>query len=317
MTADAGFGLIVNPNAHANRNERRRDALRRAFEPLGEVFESTDLAELRPTVARWQREGRHTVAISGGDGTLHHVLAALRAGWTGPLPRLMLLRGGTMAIAYDEIGGPDALVAIDAVRRAVDRGAQLPTCTLATLSTPAGLSFNLGLGVFADLPYEVQKRRASGRSAVHRLIARAAASVAFGGRFAARALTGFRGEVWVDDEPTGFVGLRGLYACTLDRCALPALRGFYRAGRPKHHFRVLSVACGARRVLASAVPFAIGVRAGVDPGIDVRAARRIEIRPIARTRYMADGEIYALDAPLRVQAGPVLDVIDTGALVAL
>lgn len=302
-------GLVINPRAWTNQRwpERRR-ALRGAFARLGEVVETEDAEVLPELFGRWCAEGKELVAISGGDGTVHAVVNALLDAWTDrALPRLLLLHGGTVGIAT-RAAGDAPLRQIDAVARGCDR---LPTRRVEPLVVDGRVAFNFGLGFFADLPAEFVRRGARGPGAVRDLGFRALASALVGGPLARRALRGWAGEARCDGEPRGSGHLAGLYASALDGGALPHLRGFSRAPRPRGHVRVVTVDAERREVIASLVPFALGLGRGVATGVRVEAARELSLAPAEGGVYMVDGEIQPLDGPLRVTAGPPLDVVVT------
>jgi diacylglycerol kinase (ATP) len=87
-------------NAHSRDNRLRRGAAERFSHLLGdrgEVAVTQSLAELDAAVARFRDAGVELFGIHGGDGTIHHTLTALIRGYgPRPLPRLLVLRGGTM-----------------------------------------------------------------------------------------------------------------------------------------------------------------------------------------------------------------------------
>jgi diacylglycerol kinase family enzyme len=102
----APAAIIVNRNA----GELRRDA--RLVERLRElagrelpVHATDDLESLRSLCQRLAREGVATVGVVGGDGTASATLTALWQAWgTRPLPRIALLRGGSMNTVASSLG---------------------------------------------------------------------------------------------------------------------------------------------------------------------------------------------------------------------
>lgn len=302
-------GLVINPQAWANRHRpAHRRAIGGAFAPLGEVVETSDPAVLPALLARWCEEGRQLVAVSGGDGTVHAVVNALLAVWAGPLPRLMILHGGTMGVAARAVCAGAPLRQVTALGRACARGEPLPLRHVETLRVGDRVAFNFGVGLFAALPAELYRHGARGPAAVRGLGARALASALVGGTLATRALEGWRGQVRRDGEPLDPEHLVGLYATALDR-ALLHLRGFDTSRRPHGHVRVLSVDATRGELVRSLVPFALGWHHGVTPGVRVEAPRAMELEPVEPARYVMDGELHTWEGPLTIQAGPVLEVV--------
>jgi len=106
-------GLLINPHSRVNRREALTQKMR---DCLGSdsVVQTQGLDELPGALDRLLRERRHNVlAICGGDGTIHHTLNALVKYIQAPslgesvprrLPKILLLRGGTMNILAHALG---------------------------------------------------------------------------------------------------------------------------------------------------------------------------------------------------------------------
>lgn len=113
-------GVIVNPRARAVREAGPALVAAVAQACGGLAHETSDLGSLRAALGRLvAREGVNVLATLGGDGTLHaavnELLALTRAtgeacGAPPPLPRLLVLRGGTLNIVGRTLGtsGPAA-----------------------------------------------------------------------------------------------------------------------------------------------------------------------------------------------------------------
>jgi hypothetical protein len=303
-------GLVINPHAWSN---RRRPAQRRelgaAFAPLGEVVETGDAAQLPALLGRWSAEGVRLVAVSGGDGTVHAVINTLLAVWAGPLPRLLLLHGGTMGVAAHAVCTGAPIRQVTAVQRACARGDPLPVRPVETLRVGGQVAFNFGLGLFAALPAELERSGVRGPAAIRGLGAGVLASTLVGGSLATRALRGWHGNVRRDGETLGKGHLAGLYATTLDGAALLHLRGFEASARPAGHLRVLFVDATRQELVRSFVPFALGWPGGVTPGVRVAPVRVLELEPYEAARYALDGELHTWEGPLTIEAGPVLEVV--------
>lgn len=101
-------GLLLNPRAGRARHPRMRQALQSLLDGPGAWAETWDLGSVRRALALLLCERRANVlAIAGGDGTVHHVVnalvdltteTALLTGLEVPLPRVLILNGGTLNI---------------------------------------------------------------------------------------------------------------------------------------------------------------------------------------------------------------------------
>lgn len=101
-------GLLMNPKARRLRRSGERAALADLLGERDAWMETHDLASLRRALAFLLCvRAANVLAVAGGDGTVHHVVNALLAlgreaeaatGVRPPLPRLLILNGGTLNI---------------------------------------------------------------------------------------------------------------------------------------------------------------------------------------------------------------------------
>ena len=101
-------GLLLNPRAGRARNPRMRSELQQLLTAPHAWAETWDLASVRRALAELLCErGANVLAIAGGDGTVHHAVNALieltaetahLVGQAVPMPRILILNGGTLNI---------------------------------------------------------------------------------------------------------------------------------------------------------------------------------------------------------------------------
>jgi hypothetical protein len=107
-SATLRVGVLVNPRAGRARSEHLRRRLQQLAGSDAAYAETRDLDSLGRALAQLLcTHGANVLAIVGGDGTIHHTVNALLR-WTAacartqacdvPLPRLLLLNGGTLNI---------------------------------------------------------------------------------------------------------------------------------------------------------------------------------------------------------------------------
>lgn len=101
-----GIGIISNPHAKVNRNDPEHNTL--IWYVLGNRgrFEVTSTLEDLAAVCRnFQERGIDHVGIVGGDGTITRTLTALlRCYGEASLPRILVLRGGTVNVLATNLG---------------------------------------------------------------------------------------------------------------------------------------------------------------------------------------------------------------------
>ena len=110
-----GIGIVNNPRSSRNRRHPETGArLARLLDGQGLVADASTPDELHRALETFRAAGIDTLGVNGGDGTNHYVLTAAVAAWGAePLPRLLVLRGGTMntlASNHGLRGDPEALL---------------------------------------------------------------------------------------------------------------------------------------------------------------------------------------------------------------
>jgi diacylglycerol kinase family enzyme len=93
-----GIGVILNPRARGNRRAPRRLARFQAIlGDNGEAVLTEDLASLDAALARFHSRNIDVLAVCGGDGSFHTVVARALEVWNGgQFPLFLPLRGGTI-----------------------------------------------------------------------------------------------------------------------------------------------------------------------------------------------------------------------------
>ena len=102
----AGIGVVLNPKSSRNRrNPRAASRLARVLGDAGVVREAHSVEELRRIAEEFRALSIDVLAIAGGDGTNHVTLTGFLAVYGDrALPKVALLRGGTMNTVANSIG---------------------------------------------------------------------------------------------------------------------------------------------------------------------------------------------------------------------
>ncbi len=310
----SGIGIVNNPRTARNSRLPETGArLARLLGGEGEVRDAATPEALARALEAFRAAGVDTLGVNGGDGTLHVVLAAAAAAWApAPLPRLLVLRGGTMntlAGNHGLRGTPEELLAAELARRSAGQAPAVVERDLLRVEAagrPPLLGFLFGTGAavtFLDRFY------AGARPSPWRawlLLAHAAASALVGGPFG-RTLTRREplrvesdGEAWADQGYltllAGTVPSIGLGFRALSRCAEQP--GFFHA-------------VGVHGSLPQVVRLLPRVHRGAPwrrrAALDV-VARAVTVEGQA-VRFMVDGDLYPAARALRLTTGPGVKIL--------
>jgi len=311
----AGIGIVSNPRSRRNlRHPDTAEHLRRLLGDAGELREAEAPQALADALDAFRAAGCDLLAVNGGDGTAHQVATALAERWGGPLPRLLLLRGGSMntvADAHRVRGAPEAILARALAQRRAGR--ELPAVERDLLRVeaeglPPMLGFLFGTGLAVSFLEAWYAGRASRPTALL-LLLRAAGSAVVRGELAARLsrLEPMRAVVDGEDWPAdaflaviaGAVPEIGFGFAPLARC--DEQPGFFHA---------VGVT-GSAAQLALRLPALYLGRPWRRP-LAVDAVARQLLLEVPGLRFTVDGDLYTGTGPVSVRTGPVLEVVVGG-----
>ena len=276
--------IIVNPHARRGAAERAAAALRGRLPATVRLHVPRTGDALSESCREIRARRSSTIAIVGGDGTLHRVLTALHETYgDDPLPAIALLRGGTMNTVANALGVPRRGMAT-LLRRALATHAGEPSGFVVrpTMRCEGKLATLFGVGV---VPAFLEAYYATGNpSPIHaaKVLAAALAQKRSEGPLW-RSLTGGVEAGLTLDEGASYPRERvlAIAAGTIDQIGL-GFRPFHRAFETEDAMHLVRVKAGglasrpSSRASASAGP----CRRRAEPIIR-RAASRSTSRALA------------------------------------
>jgi diacylglycerol kinase family enzyme len=303
----ASLAIIANPNAHRNRLWPLAARELRKAAPGVPILETRNPDELARAAAQLARERPRVVAIAGGDGTVQHTLTALDRALGPALPPLALLGGG----AYDSLaslggrGSPE-----DKLRRlseALASGTGLRIIERDVLRAGGQCGFRLGVGLpvrFVEAVYATGRPGAAMGAA---LLARAALSSLWRGKFARKLYEPLDLAATVDGEEWPPLPLYGVLCTTVAEAGL-RLRPFRRAIERPGAFEILGLTAGPRAFALEIPRLLCGQPARRDRLLDSVAERAglFSPRPFS---WFLDGELRSCDGTLRIEVGPRIQLV--------
>ena len=259
-----------------------------------------------PAMARQCREGRYeALGICGGDGTVHHTLSAFQAAYgEEPLPPILLLNGGTINTVSRSIGlhGRPEWLARRFVR--AEKNGRLRLVARSTMRCGPRLCFIFGLGLVTNFQHAFYAGSRKGLPRAAGLALRSVGSSLVQGPFAARLFAPWRGTLTVDGRNLPHKAYTAVLAQTIENLAL-GFTPMYRALERPGSFHLIAACLPPAEVLLKLPRLFLGKPVGGAGTVD-EVCREIRLDPDGAGEYAMDGDLYPLEAPLVLTAGPDL-----------
>jgi diacylglycerol kinase family enzyme len=308
------IGIVNNPRSRRN---RRHPRIARHLAALlgddGEVLDASTPEELSRALARFREARVDLLGVNGGDGTAHMVLTGAVRAWEGePLPRVLLLPGGSMntvARGNGVRGGPERV--LREVLRRRTHGAPLRAVARDLLRVSAdggeptyGFLFGTGIVVSFLEAYAATGRPCPATAAL--LVARGLASALVNGRFAASLARRERLRVTTDGDEWPDAPYLAVAAGTTPDIGLGFL-AFARCDEQPGFFHAVGVT-GSLPRLALSMP---RLRRGAP------WRRRLAQDEVARSlvlegdrpRFTVDGDLHGAERTVAVETGPGVEIV--------
>ena len=156
------IGIIANPHSKLNKRDPGRQALLGyIIGEKGHIEVTNTLRDLERVALDFKRRGVKTLAINGGDGTISRTLTAFIGAYgDDPLPRIALLRGGTINVLANNIGvkgKPEGI--LYRLAETYGNSDPVPTVLLRTIQVEGNYGFLFGNGISALFLREYYKRK--------------------------------------------------------------------------------------------------------------------------------------------------------------
>ena len=308
-----GIGVISNPRSR--RNRRNPGLARQLAYVLGERGEHVapgDLDALYRVAERFKAAGVEILAINGGDGTNHTVLTAFHQVYGDhPLPKIALLRGGTMNTVANGLGitgSPPDLLGTLVLRHHSGQPMRSLERNLLVVDGQVGFLFGNGLiSNFLEAYYEGSEpspAKAAG------LLARCVASAVVRGSFIQRIMRPVRCRVRVDDGAWSPEAWMTVCAGTVDDIGL-RFRPFWAAPQHPGHLQAVGFTTTPMQ-LAVLLPRIWLARRLDHPAVHDAVGTRLVLEADEPLNFMVDGDFHRGGQRLEVAVGPRIQVLIPG-----
>lgn len=309
MTEPGHTAVILNPKAAGDAYDAARIDRLRSIAGARAVLFSIDEAERVHAVAAGIRErGAATVAVIGGDGTVSSVLTALHRAYGGdPLPRIALLRGGTMNTVANAFGlsrgTPEVLL-----DKLLHGGAR-PVWPRATLEVEGRLGFLFTAGVlvgFLDTLYASQLGK--GPLGAFSLLSIASMQAITGGPVFRKIETPLNATLAIDGTEHPERRYVGFAAGTVEQVGL-GFKPFRLARECQDQFQIFAFHGSSQALLRELPKIYRGQPVTRGFGFDPLARNLAISTSSGEVPYALDGDVYEATSPLYVRVGPKVEIV--------
>jgi len=276
----------------------------------GRLEQPEDLAGMERVAQHFYDREIDVLCINGGDGTGHVVLSAMAAVYGDrPLPKLAMLRGGTMNTVANSVGikgRPSQLLA--RVVRMYHEGVPFALAERNLLCVDGrhyGFLFGNGLAAnFLELYYKGSEPTPWKAAWV---LFRVSLSALVQGRLIKRVIRPVRARVSVDDKRWPAESFITVSAGTVDELGL-GFRTFY--GAPSHpgHLHALGFACTAPQIV-KVLPRVRRALPTNHPDIHDSLCRTLRIESDGPQTFHVDGDFHTGGQVVMVEVGPRVQLI--------
>lgn len=306
------LGVVLNRNAAGGRARRVGARIGALVDDLGAVRETRTPEDLARAVEEFAAAGCEIVASCGGDGTNLSTITQVIHRWPAvrpdePLPRIALLRGGTVNTIASNLGvagRPDEILA--RLVAALRGGPPLREIgqDLLEVNGMYGFLFAAGMGArFLEVYYGglVQGPLWAGA-----LAARTALSALVQGRFARWLFAPVECELSADGERLDLDAVRLLLAAVVPDVGI-GMRVTWRGGAEPGRFHLVASGLSTPAMALQLDRVLAGRPLRGQPHID-RLAARLDVRFARPQTFTLDGELFR-EREVHIAVGPRVRVL--------
>lgn len=310
-----GIGIITNP--HSRRNRRHPERMRRLGYMLGQhdTYELTNRVEDVEGVARQFMDNEIDIlALNGGDGTNHVTLTTfIKVYGDKPLPKIALLRGGTMNTVSNGVGiagKPPRLLANLVEKYYTNQPFETTRRDILKVTDGTGTryGFIFGNGLASNFLEEYYATGNPSPTTAAVLLSKAVMSLPFGGDLANRIVRPFNARIELDDDVWPERDYASVLASTQDQIGL-GFRPFIRCQERDDSFHILGVTAGPLGVAMALPRVRLGLPLSQDSFCSSVSGRAV-FRSSEPIGYTIDGDMHvAQDGLVTLETGPKIELI--------
>lgn len=304
-----GIGIVINPYSRSHRKDpRKAERLGFIVGDKGSCHTTKDLSDVEKLAAEFKHRKIEIVGISGGDGTIHKTLTTfINVYGNAPLPKIALLRGGTMNNLSNCLairGAPEKILSDLILKYHEDIPFEETEMDILKINNDYG--FLLGMGLvsrFVD-KYNLHKNGDPSPWRAFGMLTSAMISAAFNGKRALDLCERFDATITVDGITAPFKNYMMIFAGTMDNLGFH-FRPLYRCRETPGMFQLVAISTTPRHLLFSFPQAFFGKPSCSEDYFDVMGSKAVlEFEnPLV---YTIDGDVPGPATRIEVSTGPRL-----------
>ncbi|MBX7147787.1 hypothetical protein K1X76_01770 [bacterium] len=306
----SGIGVILNP--HSKRYKKDPDKAKNMSFIVGDrasCHATETIDDLKRTAREFKERDVDVLAISGGDGTIHCTLTTfIHEYGDKPLPRVALLRGGTLntiAATMGVKGTPESILSSVLVKYHENVPFKTRELQLMKINDKFGCIF--GMGVIYNFMADYYSKGSLSPVGAAKTLVRAIGSALINGAFARKMFDRFDAEVTVNGKKWPFANYSALYSGSINQLGLD-FRVFYLVDEVPDIFHAIGFSLPPRSVLNYVPKMKMGKPAGC-PNLIEEPAKEMLIKLAKPLPYTIDGDMLAPEDTFHLTVGPKVTIL--------
>lgn len=305
-----GIGVILNPYSRKYaRNPQKAKRMGFIVGDKASCKETEDLEDLRRVAEEFKTRDIDILAISGGDGTNHCTLTTfINVYGDKPLPKIALLRGGTLNTVANTMGvkgSSEGILSNLLVKYHEDIPFETRQAMLTKINDEYGFIFGMGV-LFNFMDHYYRSENLSPTHATGTLIHSVFSAIG-NGLFARKMFDRFDGEVTVNGKRWPFANYSALYTGSINQIGLNFMV-YYLTDKNPDMFHAAGFSLPPRNVLTYVPRMYLGKPSGC-PNMIEEAATEMIIKLKKPLPYTIDGDMKPASDTFHITSGPKLTVL--------
>ncbi|MBT3182821.1 MAG: hypothetical protein HN337_10005 [Deltaproteobacteria bacterium] len=250
----SGIGVILNPYSRSNKkNPERIKRFGFIVGDKGSCHATETIDQIHDLAHEFMERKVEILGISGGDGTNHKTLSAfLDVYGDNPLPKIAILRGGTMnnlAGQFGIKGSPEKILSDLILKYHNGEAFREESIHLIKVNGAYGFLFGMGLiDKFINIYQDCEGGPTPLRAFL--LLARASISSLLNGKMSQRLCERFNARIYVDDKLMPFKNYMMIFSGTMQTLGFN-FRPLYRGNSEPGKFQFVGISATGRQLIMS------------------------------------------------------------------